>query len=249
MKFLLRCSRAWFWGLSVFISIATRGPGTAQALAPADSATRYAYTAALGTESLLYNGAEYVDYTTPGTRGHQFFGVPEAQMGSVAYRGGTFTNVLLRYDLVRDQPILLYPGQGVAIMLVPDKVAAFTLGNRHFVHLVGDSTARGGNDLPTGFYELLADGPVRLLARHSKRVYQTLVSQALTLEYRQADALFVRTATATAEVSGLRKLLALLPDHQSEVQRYARQQGLRFTPANRIDSAERLLRYYYSLQP
>ncbi|NML66086.1 hypothetical protein HHL22_12805 [Hymenobacter sp. RP-2-7] len=230
-------------------------PAAAQVLAAADSATVAAsvaaatrtYTSALGLETVLYDGAEYVDYKVPGTRGHQFFGGPEAQTGSVVYRGGTFANLPLRYDLVRDQPVLLYPGQAVAIMLVPEKVASFTLGGHRFVRVVGDSLAAGS--LPTGFYELLADGPVRLLVRHSKRVFQAIISQALTLEYRQTDALYLRTATATAEVANLKQLLALLPDHQAEVQRYARQQQLSFAPAGRVESAERLLRYYYTLRP
>lgn len=248
---------ARWWQPALLLAVLGGGsrPGAAQALAAADSAVVAAsvaaatrtYASSLGTEAVLYDGAEYVDYTVPGTRGHQFWGGPEAQPGSVVYRGGRFAGLPMRYDLVRDQPVLLYPGQAVAIMLVPEKVESFTLSGHRFVRLVGDSLSAGA--LPTGFYELLADGPVQLLARHSKRVFQAIISQALTLEYRQTDALYVRTTTATAEVSGLKKLLALLPDHQAEVQRYARQQQLSFAPASRAESAERLLRYYYSLRP
>lgn len=222
----------------------------AQAAFAPDSAVaraRQVYTAAIGTQSVLYNGAEYVDYTSPGTRGHQFFGGPEVQVGNVTYRGGTFSHVPLRYDIVRDQPVLLYPGQAAALMLVPAKVANFSLGSHRFVRVVRDSTV--ASDLPTGFYELLADGPVRLLARHQKRVVQTIISQNLALEYRQTDAVYLRTATTTAEVSGLKELVALLPDHQAEVQQYAKQQRLSFAPANRAASAEQALTYYYSLRP
>lgn len=253
---LLSEFRAVQWWLGLLLVVLSGPlPVAAQALATADSvgvaasvaaATR-TYTSTLGLETALYDGAEYVDYTAPGTRGHQFFGGPEVQPGSVVYRGGTFAGVPMRYDLVRDQPILLYPGQAVSIMLAADKVESFTLSGHRFVRLVGDSLSAGS--LPTGFYELLVDGPVRLLARHSKRVFQTIISQNLTLEYRQTDALYVRTATATAEVAGLKKLLALLPDHQAEVQRFARQQDLSFAPASRAASAERLLRYYYTLRP
>ncbi|MGI4833023.1 MAG: hypothetical protein ACRYFK_06125 [Janthinobacterium lividum] len=259
MKTLLRrgFSPVRWWQPALLLAALSSGPrpAAAQVLAAADSAAVAAsvvaatrtYTSVLSLATVLYDGAEYVDYTVPGTRGHQFFGGPEAQTGSVVYRSGTFANLPLRYDLVRDQPILLYPGQAVAIMLVPEKVASFTLGTHRFVRVVGDSLTAGA--LPTGFYELLADGPVRLLARHSKRVLQAIISQTLTLEYRQTDALYVRTATATAEVSNLKKLLELLPSHQDEVQRYARQQQLSFAPAGRAESAERLLRYYYTLRP
>jgi len=245
-----RRGRYWALASALLAEVCLARSASAQAAFAADSAVtraQQAYTAALGTQSVLYDGAEYVDYTSPGTRGHQFFGGPEVQVGNVTYRGGTFLQVPLRYDIVRDQPVLLYPGQAAALMLVPAKVANFSLGSHRFVRVVRDSTV--ASDLPTGFYELLADGPVRLLARHQKRVAQTIISQNLALEYRQTDAVYLRTATTTAEVSDLKELVALLPDHQAEVQHYAKQQRLSFAPANRAASAEQALTYYYSLRP
>ena len=233
------------------LSLALRLPAGAQALAPDTAATAAAvvaagraYAAALGTDRMLYDGPEYTDYTTPGTRGHQFFEQPQAQTGSVAYRGGTFADVPLSYDLLRDELLLFYPSLTATTVVPAAHVAGFTLGSRRFVRLVGDTLA---GTLPTGYYELLADGPVRLLARHRKQVRQTIISQALTLEYQQTDELFVRTPAATAAVTSLKKLLALLPAHQAELQRYARQQHLSFRPADRAASAGQLLRYYYSL--
>ena len=229
----------------------------AQAVAAADTATvgtavataGRAYTAALQTQTVLYDGPEYVDYTTPGTRGHQFLGGPEAQTGSVAFRGGNFPDVPLRYDLLLDQLVLLYPGQAVTIALPSDKVTGFALGSRRFVRLLADS-ANAAAGLPTGFYEVLADGPTQLLARHTKRVQKITVQGNLAQEYQQTDAVYVRSATGTAEVSSLRQLLAQLPPtHQAELQRYARQQHLKFGADSRAASAERVLRYYYTLHP
>ncbi|TPG63539.1 hypothetical protein [Hymenobacter nivis] len=229
---------------------AQQGPPAADsaAVAAAVAAAGRTYRAALHTGAVLYDGPEYVDYTTPGTRGHQFFGGPAPQAGTVQYRGGAFDNVLMRYDLLRDQPVLLYPGEGATVALVAGKVAGFTLGPHRFVRVAGgDSLAAGA--LPAGFYELLVDGPVRLLARHRKQVQRVTISQNLAQEYQQTDQLFGRSATAAAELTSLKKLLALLPTHQAEVQRYARQQGLKFSSAERVASAERALRYYYSLRP
>ncbi|MGI4883704.1 MAG: hypothetical protein ACRYFR_01950 [Janthinobacterium lividum] len=247
-------ARRWLVGGAAAGALLGR-PAAAQPSPAADSAAVGAavaaaartYRAALHTGAVLYDGAEYVDYTAPGTRGHQFFGGPAPQAGTVQYRGGAFDDVLLRYDLLRDQPVLLYPGQGAAVALVAGKVAGFTLGPHRFVRVAGGDTLAAGA-LPPGFYELLVDGPVRLLARHRKRVQRVTVSQNLAQEYRQTDQVFARTATAAAELTSLKKLLALLPAHQAEVQRYARQQGLKFSAAERAASAERALRYYYSLR-
>lgn len=240
----------------IALSLFAHHRAAAQVVGAADSAVvaasakllRQAYTTGLQTESVLYDGPEYVDYTTPGTRGHQFFMGPESQTGTVNYRGGYFNGVPLRYDLLRDQPVLLFPGQAVAVALVPGKLPAFSMGSHRFVRIEGDTLAT--NALPAGYYELLVEGPVQLLARYTKHVRQNLIGGALTLEYQQTTLLFARTATAVSDITSLKKLIALLPEPQRpELQRYARQQHLEFGIEQRAEAAERLLRYYYTLRP
>jgi hypothetical protein len=101
--------------------------------------------------------------------------------------------------------------------------------------------------VPTGFYEVLLPGPVSLLAYRVKRLEETMVQQSLKMEFRQANQLFVRTASMVAPVNSLKEVLAFLPSHKTEVQRYARRQKLRFSPARREDSALKILQYYYTL--
>lgn len=203
------------------------------------------YTRTVQAESSLYNGPEYVNYAQPSTLGHQFFRRAEAQIGSISYNGGHYQNVPLSYDLVRGLVVLQYPNQAATVALVTEKVTSFTLDTHQFVRLADDSTADAA--LPAGFYEVLLAGPVSLLARHTKQVQQTQVQQNLRLEFRQTDKLYAKTATAAAEVTSLKKLLALLPAHKPEVQRYARAQQLRFGPTDREAAALSLLRYYYTL--
>jgi len=196
-------------------------------------------------ESVLFNGPEYVDYVKPGTIGHPFFLEALPQTGSIVYRQAAFGEVPLRYDLVLDQVVMTYPGQTAVISLVPEYIESFALGSHQFVRLRADSAT--GRVLLTGFYEMLQPGPVTLLARHTKRIQQTFVQQTLRFEYRQTDQLFVRTASGAAEVGSLKGLLALLPAHKAEAQRYARQHSLRFGAAQREASALEVLRYYYTL--
>jgi hypothetical protein len=228
-------------------------PGRVAAQAPADSSALVAATAVAGEvysrqvrpESVLFNGPEYVDYVKPGTIGHQFFGEASPQPGTVVYRQGSFQQVPLRYDIVLDQVVMTYPGQTGVITLVPNYISRFSLGSHQFARLLADSAT--GRAMPTGFYEVLHPGPVSLLARHTKRIQQTYHEQTLRFEYRQSDQLYVRTPDAAAEVSSLKDLLALLPAHQADVQRYARQHRLRFAAAQREASAVEVLRYYDTL--
>jgi hypothetical protein len=209
------------------------------------SAATQQYIKEVQPESVLFNGPEYVNRTLPGTIGHQFFGTAEPQKGTITYRSAQFQNVPLNYDLALDQVILSYPGQAATVQLVPDQVTVFSLGNHQFVRLLADSATKSA--APTGFYEVLLPGSVSLLARHTKRIERTTVQQNLRLEFRQSDQLFVRTLSAVAPVDNLKDVLALLPAHKTEVQRYARQQQLRFSAAQREASFLSALRYYASL--
>lgn len=248
--------RSLLFGVACGLSLTAARPAAAQVVAKADSVALAAavatagqrYTSAVELESSLYNGPEYVNYVKPGTIGHQFFLTADPQRGALTYRGASFRDALLNYDLVLDQVVLTYPNQAVTITLPADKVAAFELGGREFVRLTATTDSAAQGELPTGFYEVVLPGPVSLLARHSKRISQTQVQQNLRLEFKQTDKLFARTATASATISGLKDLLALLPAHQTEVQRYARQQRLRFSATQREASARSALRYYYTLR-
>ncbi|QKG57814.1 hypothetical protein GKZ68_14980 [Hymenobacter sp. BRD128] len=241
---------AYYGCFSILFALAVPGQAVAQvrvdsASVEAVATARQVYAHLVRPESVLFNGPEYVDYSKPGSIGHQFFLDATPQTGTIVYRQGAFENVLLRYDLLLDQVVLTYPGQTAVIKLVPEFISSFTLGNHQFARMRADSTT--SRIMPTGFYEVLLPGPVSLLARHTKRVEQTYVQQNLRFEYRQADQLLLRTASSAAEVSSLKDLLALLPAHKAEAQRYARQHKLRFRAAQREASALEVLRYYYTL--
>jgi hypothetical protein len=203
------------------------------------------YVKKVQPESVLFNGPEYVNRTLPSTIGHQFYLSAEPQLGTITYRGAQFQDVRLSYDLTSGQVVLSYPGPPVTIILVPEQVTTFSLSGHQFVRLLADSTTKSG--VPTGFYEVLLPGPVSLLARRTKRLEQTTVQQSLKLEFRQTDQLFVRTANAVAPANNLKEVLALLPTHKPEVQRYARRLKLRFSPPQRETSALKTLQYYYKL--
>jgi hypothetical protein len=205
------------------------------------------YVKDMQPESVLFNGPEYVNHTLPTTIGHQFFGSADPQPGTATYYNAYFQDIALRYDLALDRVVLTYPNQIAHIVLVPEKLTSFSLGSQNFIRVVSDSSAGASVVLPTGFYELLQAGPVSLLARHTKYLQQTTVNQSLQFEFKQLNKLFARTSSTAVEVGRLKDLLALLPGHKAELQRYARQQRLRFSAAQREASALKVLRYYYTL--
>ncbi|RZK97214.1 MAG: hypothetical protein EOO62_28400, partial [Hymenobacter sp.] len=79
------------------------------AVAAAVTAATQQYVKEVQPESVLLNGPEYVNRTSPGTIGHQFFERAEPQTGTITYRSAQFQNVPLNYDLALDQVLLSYP--------------------------------------------------------------------------------------------------------------------------------------------
>ncbi len=194
------------------------------------------------TTDRLLSGTEYLDYTLGNTIGNQFYLTNIAQRGSVHYDGRYFTKVPLLYDLKLDQLILADTARNVKLRLINERIAFFVLGGQRFVPLRADAP-----DVPAGFYQLLLDGRVRLLARRSKRVTEEIVQQHLSFVYKETGRLFIQTEGKLTEITKLSSLLAILADHKAELQKFSRSNKLKFSASERELSATRLVAYYNSL--
>lgn len=205
------------------------------------------YTSAFVGTPQLYSGPEYLDYTyLYRTRtGHQFFAAPEPQSGSVRYHNHSFTGVRLAYDVVRDQVVLSQPTSPLRLRLVNEWVTGFSIDTHQFVRLVADG--RAGGPIRTGFYELLLDGPVQVLAKRAKYQQEKLTQGGTDVVFSPNDKVFLRKAGTYYPVSGKRAVLRLLADHSRELQQYAQDQQLQFNQGQLEASTVALARYYSTL--
>lgn len=224
----------------------------AQDIVPADSATAAAvraatqrYYAATQADSRLLSGTDYRNRTKPYVQGSPFFPVSEVQLGSVRYDGFAYAAVPMRYDCQRDQLVVQPTGRAIALQLVPEKVAAFTLAGHRFVRLVTDSVANP--QVRTGFYDLLVDGPARLLARHRKKSYERPTPTGMEGHFEQTTRYVVQHHDAYYPVTRLKDVLAVFPDQRAALQKFARQQHLSFGEGLRQYSLTALVGYYNTL--
>ena len=88
----------------------------------------------------------------------------------------------LRYDLVLGQLVLRVPPGVTEMYLVNEKVVRFALGGHTFVRLVADSA---GSPAPTGYYDLLVEGPMRVLAARHKDVQTRATLEGMQGEISQ----------------------------------------------------------------
>jgi hypothetical protein len=125
----------------------------------------------LGESARLYNGSEYV-YTNHGYSGHPFFDSAGPLTGEVYYDGTRYTRVPISYDIVRDEVMIANTGQGFDLRLVPNKISYFIIDGHRFIRLDRDSSNK--RSPPGGFYDLLYQGKVQVLAKRYKTSQEAL---------------------------------------------------------------------------
>ncbi|SNR75867.1 hypothetical protein [Hymenobacter mucosus] len=241
------------YGLAV-LSIASSRQAVAQStssdttlLAAAKSQVAQHYTAHIQDQSQLYNGPEYFNYTRyyQEVQGNQFFGTATAQPGSVYYAGHYYSNVPLLYDTRLDQVVVQQPTNLFTLRLVSEKVSRFTLQGHTFIRLTKDTAAN--QDITPGFYDLLVDKGVTLLARRVKKI-QVQPSQNITkASFSATNQYFIKRDRVYYPVKGRGSFISLFPDRRRELQQYAREKKLRFRKKGLEDDLIALVNYYASL--
>ncbi|MDO3416241.1 hypothetical protein Q3A66_14315 [Hymenobacter sp. BT770] len=220
---------------------------SAPELASAINAAQQQYTASFAGLPQLYNGPEYVDYAKryqPRT-GHQFFLWPDKQSGSVYYNGQAFGNLQLAYDVVLDQVVLSQPTSPLLLRLIPEKLEYFTLNNHRFRRLVADSAS--SRVIRTGFYEVLVDSSVQVLAKRAKRLQERIVTPNIAVEFTATDRLFMQKGGSYYAIKRKSNALRLFADKNKEMQKFIQQNKQTLNKLPLEASIVQLTRYYCSL--
>src|SRR5579863_6505789 len=159
------------WTFPIFLIISTLTPVRMEAqsspkdFASADSAYAVAlreYHSYIAPEAGLYRGIQYIDYDFTVQRGQPFSGPDSSRYGSVWYNGIRYDHVLMLYDLVNDQLVVLDPYKVYKISIYMDLVDSFTLDGQQFLR-IRDSLAP--SFLRSGYWEPIYRGRIVLLKR------------------------------------------------------------------------------------
>lgn len=199
---------------------------------------------ALGVQSRLYNGSRYVDPEFNSEQ-HPFFLSEDWIMGSVFYDGEYFENVPLMYDLLNDALVAEHGPSGHAIQLIRNKLRHFTVEDHYFERLVKDSSQSA---LPvTGFYDIIYDGPSRLVARRQKFSREEIRNSEVIISYDQKNRYFILMNGVYFPVKTKGSVLKLMGDRKQELKKYLRQQGIVFSD-HREAALKSMAEHYDSLK-
>ncbi|MBO0358297.1 hypothetical protein J0X19_10110 [Hymenobacter sp. BT186] len=224
-------------------------PDTSRSVSASVAVLEKRYAQAFAAHPQLYNGPEYVDYAKRyhARIGHQYFLTDKQQPGSVYYNNHYFSDLLLSYDVVLDQLVIQHVTSPLLLRFIDKDVRSFTIDQHRFLRIETDSTA--STAFRTGYYEVLVDSAVQLLAKRAKRRQEKLNQRYVDIEFSSIDRLFLRKNSTYYPVKSKGSLTRLFADHSKEVQKYIQDNKLRFRKASREADIVQLTRYYAGLRP
>ena len=180
------------------------------------------YNHRLGENTLLYNGREYTgNYSR--TIGHPFFASDQPQKGNVVYDRILYPHHAISYDLVHDE-VFIKTSQNISLKLLKEKIDQFSIGNHLFVRLDEQTDQLG---LSTGFYEVLHQGKIIVLANRRKQLVPSFNLED-PYKFVHYDRYFVKINQTYHEILGQSSLISLFPGHQKEIRKYIHQTGINF---------------------
>lgn len=198
------------------------------------------YNTSIRDQSLLFNGVQYKEIPEP-YEGHPFFESEYIEEGAISYYGESYQNVPMQYDLVRDELIIEHYDQKGYVGLVKlhqERIASFSLLDHNFIRLKSESTG-----LRDGFYDLLYDGKVKVLAKRKKSVSEDLSQQQLTVSFPERNSYYLFKDNKYHSIRNKKSMLKVLENKRKELNQFAKKPKLDFK-LNRENAMVRVAEYY-----
>lgn len=182
------------------------------------------YYQALGEQSPLYNGSEYIEYTFTFEEGHPFFGSATWVMGNINFDGLTFHEVPMAYDIIKDQVVIKDFRKAFNIILPSKKIQQFTISGHTFIRLLHDNS----NQIKTGFYDQLYNGKIGLFAKREKKIFEKYLDLHTNNVAYERNTYYIKKEGIYYIIRNKRTMLNVLKSKKKQVQQYLRKNGITF---------------------
>jgi hypothetical protein len=199
------------------------------------------YKKQLGDQSPIYNGSRYSPTGFIFQSGSPYFISDTFNEGSVVYDDILFDSVYLLYEDMRE--LLVSRNTNYLLQLVNQRVSSFIISGHSFVRLTSDSFK---TDVPkAGYYEILYPGRSQLLKKTLKNIIEepSVYENTVIRQIEETENYYIRMGGSYQRVKSKSELLALMHDHQKEIQKYIKKVKLNFRN-NREDLLIRTAEYY-----
>ena len=242
MKKLLPGFFAIFWTyFSSYGQAAESGPFASKNSPPLDL-----YQSATILSPHLYNGARYHIYDSR-SKDHQFYQLEDWSPGSVFYDGQLFESVPMMYDIVKDKVVIKYQSRSGLIQLQSERVARFSYNNHRFIRIERNEEA--GINIPTGFYELLYDGKLQVLARRVKQRQEQIENNKVNVYFLPKNFYYIKKDGVYHSIPSKKAALDLLGDQKKALKKHLRDQRIKYRKARENAIVQMATKYDQLLHP
>lgn len=198
------------------------------------------YAASIQQQSRLYNGTDYVLYSSRDEE-HPYFNLDDWIFGSITYWGELYENVPVMYDLSTDQVVTEH-NRGNPIKLIPEKVDGFVIADHTFQRLMSNDTLK----IAEGFYERLHDGTTKVYAKHQKVYREDITAREVIPRFEESTRYFILKNGVLSQVKKKGSVLDTFEDRKQEVKTFMKKNRIRFKD-NRAAAIVRVAEYYDTL--
>jgi hypothetical protein len=187
------------------------------------------YTA-IGQQSRLYNGHEYLPYERS-IKGNALFPFDAETWapGEVNYDGFVYKGVPMMYDVYKDALVVLLYNHFSMYTLLNERVHDFTFSGHHFVRVNADSLIKDNSGISTGFYDELYGGKTEVLAKRTKTIQNTTNFTSTPETYFNSKSeYYLRKGNSYYKVGSQGSFLDVLKDKKPQLQKYLKDKNIKF---------------------
>lgn len=207
-----------------------------------DTSFNAAYNQKIAASGDLYYGVEHIGYLQK-MNGTAYFETDQWQKGTVTYNNVLYKDVSLKYDLIKDELIVLHPNNIFGVTLVSEKVQSFAIGSQEFIY-VPKANKLGLKH--GGFYHVLVNGKLSVLAKRSKVVEEKILTNEIERNVISKEQFYAVKDGVATTVNGEESVLSLLEDMARQVRSHLRSKEIKFKKFKELALIE-IATYYNQL--
>jgi hypothetical protein len=201
------------------------------------------YNKYTGANAPVYNGDEYMYYYFK-MEGDPFFITAGLSKGWVGYAGRVYGPLPLGYDIQRNQVTIATPDNFARIVLNNEFVDSFFMEGHTFIKLQEDYKQNLNN---TGFYDLLHNGQLQLLARRIKKMKDDIKDNEVVRVFTEKDNFYIHKKGLYYLVSDKKEVFRLFADKQHQVKKMLRQEHIKIKRHNFETGLQKAVEFYDQL--
>ena len=219
---------------SVYIHAQTRNDDSLMVSASA------AYLKLMGENASLFNGAEYVSPRQQ-IDGFPFYGQENEYNGALYFSSVWYFNLPIHLDLVNDRILMWSFDHSRLLVLNSEKIERVKLGETQFVN--AGLLSNPVTSAKTGFYQLVHDGRIKVLAKRQKVIVQKSSSDRAFAFYKQFTKYFIVVNDKWSEVGSKNAVLNILSDKRDALKGYINKEKLNYNKSTEF-FLEKVVRFY-----